>query len=271
MPEAMGFFSSHEQMQEHMPFPKETKGNSQYSGYSTKPGAMVKFGQTSPPSPALAISLFPQDAKTHDAPEVMVTFSFHKQVQEKMTLPKEAHGISQESRYNDAPEAMVKSGQTSPPSQALATSTFTQDARNQDVPEAMPKSEGRTSMAEPLWTILQNKVAKVGDHERNTMQDSSTIMQQEGWTKDNDCDTSASQLSEYGVNNLLFPPLADPLQRPSTPVRVIEPMDEAPETPKKGNVIQPLVSNSVPPQVTQLMSFICASVINHDITKVMGH
>jgi hypothetical protein len=78
------------------------------------------------------------------------------------------------------PEAMVKSGQTSHPSQALATSSFTQDTRNQDAPEAIPKIEGRTSMAEPLWTILKNKVAKVVDHESNTMQDSNTIMQQEG-------------------------------------------------------------------------------------------
>jgi hypothetical protein len=32
-------------------------------------------------------------------------------------------------------------------------------------------------------------------------------------------------------------------------------MDEAPETPKTGNVIQPLVNNSVPPRVTQLSIF----------------
>jgi hypothetical protein len=32
-------------------------------------------------------------------------------------------------------------------------------------------------------------------------------------------------------------------------------MDEAPETPKTGNVIQPLVKNSFPPQVTQLSTF----------------
>jgi hypothetical protein len=32
-------------------------------------------------------------------------------------------------------------------------------------------------------------------------------------------------------------------------------MDEAPEKPKTGNVIQPLVKNSVPPQVTQLSTF----------------
>jgi hypothetical protein len=87
------------------------------------------------------------------------------------------------------------------------------------------------------------------------MQDSDTIMQQEGWTKDKDCDTAASQLSEYGANNILLPPLAEPLQQPSTPVRVSEPMDEASETPKTGNFIQPLVKNSVPPQVTQLSTF----------------
>jgi hypothetical protein len=67
-------------------------------------------------------------------------------------------------------------------------------------------------MAEPLWTILQNKAANVGDHESNTMQDSNTIMQQKGWTKDNYCETSASQLSEYGAKNILLPPLEEPLQ-----------------------------------------------------------
>jgi hypothetical protein len=177
--EAMGKFSSHAQMQEQMPFPKEAKGNYQDSGYGTTPEAMVKFGQTSPPSPALAISLFPQDAKTQDAPEAMVKLYSHEQVQEQITLPKEAHGISQESRYNTALEAMVKFGQTSPPSQALATNPFTQDAITQDAPEAMPKSQVRTSMAEPLKTTLQNKADKVGDHEINTMQDSNTFMQQE--------------------------------------------------------------------------------------------
>jgi hypothetical protein len=137
-------------MQEQLPFPKDAKVNSQDSGYSTTPEAMIKFGQTIPPSPALVISLSPQDVKTQDAPEAMVKLSSHEQVQERMTLPKEAHGIYQESRYNTAPEAMVESGQTSLPSQALATSPFTQDAINQDAPEAMPKSEGRTSMDEPL-------------------------------------------------------------------------------------------------------------------------
>jgi hypothetical protein len=144
------------------------------------------------------------------------------------------------------------------------SSPFTKDARNQDAPEAMPKSEGRTSMAEPLWTILQNKAAKVVHHESNTMQDSNTIMQQEVWTKDNDCDTAALQLSEYGANNLLLPPLLEPLQRPSTPVRVSEPMDEAPETPKTGNVIQPMVKNSVPPQVTQLSTFEWSRLTQYD-------
>jgi hypothetical protein len=119
-------------------------------------------------------------------------------------------------------------------------------------------------MAEPLWTILHNKAAKVGDHESNTMQVSDTIMQQELWTKDNHCDTSASQLSEYEDNNLLFPPLTEPLQRPSTPVKVSEPMDEAPKTPKTGNFIQPLVKNSVPPQVTQLITFEQSKLTQYD-------
>jgi uncharacterized protein YyaL (SSP411 family) len=161
VPEAMGFFSSHEQVQEQMPLPKEANGNSQDSGYSVTLEAMVKFGQMIPPPLALAISLSPQDAKTQDALEAMVKFSSHEEVQEQMTLPKEEYGISQESRYNTAPEAMVEYGQTSPPSQALSTSPFTQDSRNQDAPEAMPKIEGRNSMAELLWTIVQNKAAKV--------------------------------------------------------------------------------------------------------------
>jgi hypothetical protein len=141
----------------------------------------------------------------------MVKLSSREQVQEQMTCPKEARVISQNSGYNTVPESMVKFGQTNPPTQALATNPFTQDAKTQDALEAMPKREGMTSMAEPLLTILQNKAAKVGDHESNTMQDSDTIMQQEGWKKDNDCDTLASQLSEYGANNLLLT-LAEPLQ-----------------------------------------------------------
>jgi hypothetical protein len=199
---------------------------------------MVKFGHIRHPSQALAISLFTQDARTQDAPEAMVIISSYEQVQEKMILPKEAHGISQDSGYNTALEAMGKCGQTIPPSQALSTSPFTQYARNQDALEAMPKSEGRTSMTEP--TILQNKAAKVVNHESKTMQDSNT---------------PASQLSRNGSNNLLLPPLAESLQRPSTPVRVSEPIDEGPDTPNTGNVIQPLVKNSFPPQVTQLSTF----------------
>jgi hypothetical protein len=148
---------------------------------------MVKFGQRSPTSQALAISQFTQYARNQDAPEAMVKFSSREQLQDQMTLPKEAYGISQDSGYNTAPEAIVKFGHTSPPSQDLATSLKTQDARNQDAPEAMPKIEGSTSMAEPLWTILQNKATKVGYHESNTMQDSDTVMQQVGWTKDMDC------------------------------------------------------------------------------------
>jgi hypothetical protein len=71
-------------------------------------------------------------------------------------------------------------------------------------------------------------------------------------------------LSEYGANNLLLPPLADPLQRPSIPVRVSEPMDEDPETPKTGNVIQPLINNSFPPQVTQLSTFEWSRLTQYD-------
>jgi hypothetical protein len=87
------------------------------------------------------------------------------------------------------------------------------------------------------------------------MKDSNTIMQKEGWTKDTNCDMSASQLREYGAKNLLLPLLVEPLQRPSTPVTVSEPMDEAPETPNTGNVIKTLVHNSVPHQVIQLITF----------------
>jgi hypothetical protein len=126
---------------------------------------------------------------------------------------------------------MAEYGEESSPSQALATSTFTEDAINQDATEAMPKSEGRTSMDEPLWTILQNKAAKVVDHEINKMQDSNTIINKEGWTKNNHCDTLASKLSEYGANNILLPPLTEPLQRP---------LDEATDTP---NLIQAMPFN----------------------------
>jgi hypothetical protein len=135
--EAIGIFSSHEQVQEQMTFPKEAKGNSQDSGYSTALEAMVKFGQMIPPYQALAIILFTQDARNQDAPEAMVKISSREQVQEHMTCPKEAKVNSQDSGYITGPEDTVKFGQTRPPSQALSISLFTQDARNQDVPEAI--------------------------------------------------------------------------------------------------------------------------------------
>jgi hypothetical protein len=103
--------------------------------------------------------------------------------------------------------------------------------------------------------LSQNKAAKIGYHERTIRKYSNVIMQQEVWAKDMDCDMSATQLSEYGANNILFPPLAEPIQRPSTTVIVSGPMDEAPETPNTGNGIQPLVKNYVPPQMTQLSTF----------------
>jgi hypothetical protein len=55
---------------------------------------MVKFGQMIPPYQALDISLFNQDARTQDVLEAMKFSSSHEQVQEQMTLTKEAHGIS---------------------------------------------------------------------------------------------------------------------------------------------------------------------------------
>jgi hypothetical protein len=63
-----------------MTCPKEAKGNSQDSVHSTAPEAMVKFGQMSPPSQALSISLFTQDARTQDAPEAMGIMSSHEQM-----------------------------------------------------------------------------------------------------------------------------------------------------------------------------------------------
>jgi hypothetical protein len=137
----------------------------------------------------------------------MAKNSSHEQSLVQMTFPKEATGISQDSGYSNAPEAMVQFGQTSPPSHALATSLSTQDTRTQDAPEAVPKIEGRTSTSEPLWTILQNKAAKIRDQEITIMNNIDTTMQQEGWTKDTDCDISGSQLSEYGARNLLLSPL----------------------------------------------------------------
>jgi hypothetical protein len=137
-------------MQEQMHFPKEAKGNSQDSGYSTTLEDMVKFGQTIPPSPALAISLFTKDANTQVAPEAMVKFSSHEQVQEQMNLPKEAHGNYQDSGYSTTPEAMVKFGQTIPPSPALAISLSPQDANTQVAPEAMVKFYSHEQVQEQM-------------------------------------------------------------------------------------------------------------------------
>jgi hypothetical protein len=190
-----------------------------------------------------------------DAPEAMAKISPHTQSLVQMTLPKEANELSQDLGYINALEYMVQFGQTIPPSRALATRLATQDTRTQDAPEAMPKIEYRNSTSEPLWNILQTKAAKIGEQESTIMNDLYTTMYQEGWIKDTDCDTLASHLSEYGANTILLPPLVEPLQRPSTPVRVREQMDKAPETPKTVNAIQPLVKNSVPPQVTQLSTF----------------
>jgi hypothetical protein len=149
-PEAMVKFSSHEQLQEYMPFSKEAKQNSQDSGYSTAPVARVKFGQTSPPSQALAISFFTQDVRTQDAPEAMVKCSSHEQLQEQMTFPKEEKGNSQDSGYSTALEVMVKFGQMIPPSLALTISLFPQDARTQDALEAMVKFSSHEQLQEQM-------------------------------------------------------------------------------------------------------------------------
>jgi hypothetical protein len=65
----------------------------------------------------------------------------------------------------------------------------------------------------------------------------------------------ATELNEYGAKNLLLPPMVEQLQTPSTPVRVSAPIDEAPEKPRTGNVIEPLVKNYVPRQVNHLITF----------------
>jgi hypothetical protein len=100
---------------------------------------MVKFGKMIPPSQALAISIFTQDARIQDAPEAMVKVSSHEQVQEQMTFPKEEKVNYQDSGYSTAPEAMVKFEHMSPPSPALSISLFPQYAKTQDAPEAMVK------------------------------------------------------------------------------------------------------------------------------------
>jgi hypothetical protein len=109
-----------------MTCPKETEGHSEESGYNTAPEAMVKFGQMSPPSQALSIILFTQDARTQDAPEAMGNVSSNEQIQEQMPFPKETKGNSQNSGYSTTPD--VKFGQTIPPYPALAIILSPQDA-----------------------------------------------------------------------------------------------------------------------------------------------
>jgi hypothetical protein len=259
VPEVLEQFPSH---QDKPPMGEKIRPQDQLC--ITGPEAMAKTGKQGLLFQSHKAFTSSQDARTQDTPEATVKISFHEQLQEQITFPKEANGSSQDSGYSTAPEAMVTFGQTSPPSQDLAISLFDQYARNQYAPEAVPKIEGRNSMAEPLCTILQNKTAKIGHYESTTMKDSDTIMQKEGWTKETHCDISAPQLIEYGANNILLPPLADPLQQPSTPVTVSEPMDEAPETPETGNVIQSLVKNYFPPHVTQLSIFEISRLIQYN-------
>jgi hypothetical protein len=133
-PEAIGKVSSHEQVHEQMTFPKEAKGNFQDSGYSTATEAMFKCRHINPPSQALAISLFTQDARIWDAQEATCKFSSHKQMQEHMPFPKEAKGNSQDSGYSTTQEAVVKFGQMTPTSSVLAISLFPQYAKTQDAP-----------------------------------------------------------------------------------------------------------------------------------------
>jgi hypothetical protein len=137
-------------VQEKMTCPKETKVNYQDSGYSTAPEDVVKFGQMSPPSQALAISLFTQDSRTQDALEAMDFFCSNEQVQEQMAFPKEAKGNSQDSGYSTTPEDMVKFGQTIPPSPALAISLSHKDTRTQDAPEAMVKLSSHEQVQEHM-------------------------------------------------------------------------------------------------------------------------
>jgi hypothetical protein len=151
--------------------------------YITGPEDMVETGIQGVLFQSQKTFTLSQDDRTQDAPEAMVKISSREKLQERMNFPKEANGISQDPGYITAPEAMVQFGKMSTPSQALAISLLMKDARNQDALKAMPKIDGRTSTAEPLWTILQNKAANIGDNESTTMKDSNTIMHQEGWKR----------------------------------------------------------------------------------------
>jgi hypothetical protein len=179
VPEVLDQFPSHQDKA-----PTEETRRPQDQLYITGPEDMAKTGIQGVLFQSQKTFTSSQDARTRDAPENMVKFSSREQLQEKMNFPKEATGSSQDPGCITALEAMVQFGKTSPPSQALAISLFTQDARNQDAPEAMPKIDGRTMTAEPLWNMLQNKAAKIGDHESTTRKYSDAIMRQEGWTKD---------------------------------------------------------------------------------------
>jgi hypothetical protein len=213
---------------------------------------MAKTEKQGLPIQPQMICIFAQDARNQDAPEAVEKLSSHQ----LMNVPKAVNGGPQDQFCTSGPEALVKFGKqsNSPQSQVLILSV--QDARNQDAPEAMPKIDGRNMMDVPLWILFQNKVDQTVGHEQIVREDSDAIMQQEVRTNDKDSTMPAAQIREYGANNLLLPPLVEPLPRPSTPVRVSEPMDEAPETPKTGNVIQPLVKNRAPPQATNLNIFI---------------
>jgi hypothetical protein len=124
-----------------------------------------------------------QYARTQGAPEAMSKFSPPRPPLVQMIISKEATELSQDSGYSPAPEAMVKCGQMSPPSHALASILSNKKIRTQDAPEAMLRIEDRTSISEPLWNILQTKAAKIGEQESTIMNNSDTIMHQERWTK----------------------------------------------------------------------------------------
>jgi hypothetical protein len=58
-------------MQEQINFPKEATGGSHDQLSNTVREDMIKFGQVSPPSQSLDISLYDQDARNQYAPEDM--------------------------------------------------------------------------------------------------------------------------------------------------------------------------------------------------------
>jgi hypothetical protein len=64
----------------------------------------------------------------------------------------------------------------------------------------------------PLWTLFQNKVDKKVGHGKIIREDSDAIMHQEVSENDKDSIMPVGQISDYGANNLLLPPLTEPLQ-----------------------------------------------------------